>query len=132
MRSTPSTARSIPWAANQVIKNGGTYDGAILDLFTDGTSIYGNGFTFGRDLGQPRGRLQGRRRPPAQISWVEDCHGDTYQAAPMNGYVYIAGHAHFCGNTGGFPQSSDEHNALGPLPAARPRLQGRGRGHAPP
>ncbi len=39
------------------------------------------------------------------MNWVEDCHGDTYSAFPAGDEVYSASHKHFCGNTGGFPQT---------------------------
>ncbi len=106
----PVNGALIPWAANTVVKNGGTTDGAILHLFTDGTSIYGNGFTFGRAAGNLEGIFKADPVTGA-ITWLQDCHGDTYQGATMNGFVYAATHAHFCGNVGGFPQSSDEHSS---------------------
>lgn len=104
----PSNGALLPWAANQVVKNGGSYDGAILHLFTDGTSVYGNGFTFGRAAGNLEGVFKANAST-GEIVWVQDCHGDTYQATVANGFVYTASHAHFCGNVGGFPQSSDQH-----------------------
>ena len=107
----PTTGALIPWAANTVVRNGGP-DGAILDLNTDGTSIYGSGYTFGRASGNLEGVFKAHPTTGA-IQWVEDCHGDTYQNLPMNGHVYKAGHFHFCGNTGGWPQSDDEHTQWG-------------------
>jgi hypothetical protein len=104
----PVTGATLPWAANQVIRNGGSFDGAILHLFTDGTSIYGNGWAWGRAAGNLEGAFKANATTGA-IIWVEDCHGDTYQAAAMNGFVYVASHAHFCGNVGGSPQSSNQH-----------------------
>ncbi|MEQ1785490.1 MAG: PKD domain-containing protein [Acidimicrobiales bacterium] len=104
----PANGALLPWAANQVVKNGGSFDGAILNLFTDGTSIFGNGFTFGRAAGNLEGVFKANATTGA-ITWVQDCHGDTYQATVTNGFVYTASHAHFCGNVGGFPQSSDQH-----------------------
>jgi PKD repeat protein len=104
----PVNGSSLPWAANQVVRNGGTTNGAILHLFTDGEAVYGNGFTFGRDSGNLEGVFKADATT-GQIIWLQDCHGDTYQAVAMNGYVYTASHTHFCGNVGGMPQSSDEH-----------------------
>ena len=37
---------------------------------------------------------------------MQDCHGDTYSVFPAGNDVYTAGHAHYCGNVGGFPQTS--------------------------
>jgi PKD repeat protein len=106
----PITGGLIPWAANEVIRNGGSSNGAILHLFTDGSSIYGNGFTFGRTTGNLEGVFKADPTT-GEIIWVQDCHGDTYQSAAMNGFVYTASHGHFCGNVGGYPQSSDQHCA---------------------
>ena len=39
------------------------------------------------------------------ISWVEDCHGDTYSAYASDAAVYTVSHAHYCGTVGGFPQT---------------------------
>ena len=47
----------------------------------------------------PSGRLDGN------LVWVEDCHGDTYSSSPSGDAVYVAGHPHYCGNLGGFPQT---------------------------
>jgi PKD repeat protein len=108
----PVDGSSLPWAANQVIRNGGSFDGAILHLFTDGTSVYGNGFTWGRLYGNLEGVFKADATT-GELTWVQDCHGDTYQAAAMNGYVYTASHAHFCGNVGGAPQSSTVYTDWG-------------------
>ena len=51
---------------------------------------------------------------------MQDCHGDTYSVAPVGDVVYSVGHAHFCGNIGGFPESR-----AAPLPARAGRDQGR-------
>ncbi|PHD69942.1 hypothetical protein, partial [Bacillus thuringiensis] len=40
-----------------------------------------------------------------ELVWVEDCHGDTYSAFPAGDAVYSASHKHYCGNSGGFPQT---------------------------
>ena len=39
------------------------------------------------------------------VNWVDDCHGDTYEAYPSQGVVYKVGHTHYCDNhPGGFNQ----------------------------
>ena len=96
---------TLPWAASSVVWASGV-DGAIMDLRLQGTSVYGNGYTYGREYGNLEGTFKANVDTGA-IEWVEDCHGDTYQIAPVNGYVYTASHAHFCGNVGGYPQSDD-------------------------
>lgn len=104
----PATGAVLPWPANQVIRNGGS-NGAILDLETDGTSVFGVGYTFGRSGGNLEGAFKAHPVTGA-IEWVQDCHGDSYAVAPVDGFVYTASHAHFCGNLGGFPQSDDLHH----------------------
>ncbi len=104
----PTTGALIPWAANTVIKNGGP-DGAILDMRASGDAIYGGGYTYGRSQGNLEGVFRANAATGA-IDWVEDCHGDTYQMAPVNGLVYKATHAHYCGNVGGMPQSDNTNN----------------------
>ncbi len=88
--------------ANAFIRNGGT-DSAILSLETDGTSFYGSGYHFGGG-----GNIEGSFSvswATGQMIWVEDCHGDTYSAFPAGNEVYSASHKHYCGNSGGFPQT---------------------------
>jgi PKD repeat protein len=99
----PVSGALLPWAANQVVRNAGANAG-ILTLSTDGISIYGGGWTYGREDGNLEGAFSADPDTGA-INWIEDCHGDTYSAVPANGYVYTASHAHFCGNVGAFPQS---------------------------
>ena len=68
--------------------------------------------------GQRRGRFPGGL--VGHLVWVEDCHGDTYSLALSGDEVYVAGHPHYCGGVGGFPQTQP-----GPTtarwPSARPR-----------
>jgi large repetitive protein len=99
------------WAANSVVRDAGV-NAAILDLTTDGTNIYGNGYVFGAG-----GNLEGAFAADPDtgtLKWIEDCHGDTYQNFPVNGVVYTVSHDHFCGNVGGFPQTNPftYHRAL--------------------
>jgi PKD repeat protein len=98
-----TTGALLPWAANQVVRVTGSAAG-ILTLSTDGSAIYGGGWTWGREDGNLEGTFSANPDTGA-INWIEDCHGDTYSAVPANGYVYVANHAHYCGNIGAFPQS---------------------------
>jgi hypothetical protein len=41
---------------------------------------------------------------------MEDCHGDSYDVAPIGDVVYVSSHHHYCGNSGGFPQTDPETN----------------------
>jgi len=94
----------LPASVNQVIRNAGA-NAAILSLKTAGDSFYGNGYVFGSG-----GNLEGSFRADwatGSLTWVEDCHGDTYDVFPVNGVVYAAGHPHYCGSLeSGFPQSN--------------------------
>jgi PKD repeat protein len=79
-------------------------DGAFLDLRIANGAVYGAGYTFGRTTGNLEGIFK-VDIATGEIAWIEDCHGDTYQIFPVNGYVYKATHQHFCGNVGGTNQS---------------------------
>ncbi len=40
------------------------------------------------------------------VVWVEDCHGDSLDTYPSGDVMYVASHAHYCGNLpNGFPQA---------------------------
>ncbi|MCU1478501.1 MAG: hypothetical protein JWQ64_3194 [Subtercola sp.] len=97
-----ATGNLLPFAVNNLIRNGGS-QAAILSLSTDGDSIYGSGYVFGAG-----GNLEGVFRSDwnGNLNWVEDCHGDTYSQASSGTVIYAAGHSHYCGNIGGFPQTS--------------------------
>lgn len=93
---------SLPFQINNVVRDGGT-TGSITSLATDGTNVYGSGYTFGRTS-----TLEGIFSVSwanDSTTWIEDCHGDTYSVFPVDDLVYAAGHAHYCGNVGGFPQA---------------------------
>lgn len=93
---------NLPFQINNVVRNGGT-NGSITALATDGTYVYGSGYTFGRSS-----TLEGMfsvKWSDDSTTWIEDCHGDTYSVFPVEDLVYSAGHAHYCGNVGGFPQA---------------------------
>lgn len=98
-----TTGANLPIQANDIVRNAGT-DSAILSLSSDGTSFYGVGYIFGTG-----GNLEGAfaaNWSDARIKWIEDCHGDSYGAFANNTAVYVAGHPHYCGNLGGFPETS--------------------------
>jgi PKD repeat protein len=97
------TGALLSWGVTSVVRDAGATS-AILTLDTDGTSIFGGGFTFGRVDGNLEGVFSADPITGA-IKWIEDCHGDTYSIVPANGYVYVANHAHYCGNAGGYPQT---------------------------
>ncbi|WP_344801810.1 PKD domain-containing protein [Microlunatus ginsengisoli] len=101
---SPTTGASLPWAANGLIRNGGS-QAAITSLTSDGAdNVYATGYVFGAG-----GNLEGTARMSwngGTTTWVEDCHGDTYQSFPVGDVVYAVSHAHYCGNLpDGFPQT---------------------------
>ena len=97
------TAALKPWAANSLIRNDGRQSSAITSIETDGDSAYATGATYSRDS-----RLEGVARMDwdgGDIIWVEDCHGDSLDTYPSGDVIYVASHAHYCGNLpNGFPQ----------------------------
>lgn len=99
------------WATYPTVYSAG--DGAaIYSLTGDGTKIYGTAYNYYGD-----GNIEGAFAMDGStgaVQWVEDCHGDTYDAFAGNGYVYTVSHAHYCGNVGGFPQTNPltHHHAL--------------------
>ncbi|MFM9919167.1 PKD domain-containing protein [Lacisediminihabitans sp. H27-G8] len=99
-----SSGAVLPWAANQTVKDGGT-KASITSLYATNDRIYGSGYVFGS---LSDGNLEGifsADPDSGAIQWVEDCHGDTYSVWSSGDVVYGAGHPHYCGNVGGFPQT---------------------------
>ncbi|MBG6180770.1 PKD domain-containing protein [Arthrobacter sp. CAN_A1] len=101
-RVNATTGTSLSLGVNDVVRNGGN-DSAILSLSSDGASFYGTGYIFGTG-GNLEGAFAGNWSND-NLKWVEDCHGDTYGIWASSTAVYTAGHAHYCGNIGGFPQT---------------------------
>ncbi len=98
------TGATLPFSANGVVRNSGE-NGGITSLKSYGDSVYGSGYTFGRDGGTLEGMFRASWAT-GELEWVTGCHGDTYDIEPAAGVVYGAGHAHFCGDlAGGFSQS---------------------------
>ena len=88
------------WNINTVVKDYGP-DSAILSLAADGDTVYGSGYAFGG------GNFEGVFAADdtiGDVRWLQDCHGDTYGVTPVGSVIYSVGHAHFCGNIGGFPE----------------------------
>lgn len=100
---TPEVGSSLPLPANSTIRNGGV-NAAILSLTSDADSFYATGYVFGAG-----GVLEGMTRinwSDGNVVWVEDCHGDSYGNYPKGDVIYVASHAHYCGNLpDGFPQT---------------------------
>jgi PKD repeat protein len=106
-----TSGANLPFGTNNVVRNGGT-KAAVFSLTSDSDSVYGTGYVFGDG-----GNLEGTFRSDwnGDLKWIEDCHGDEYSVAVQDSTIYIAGHPHYCGNIGGFPQTSPTwtfHRAL--------------------
>lgn len=90
------------WKVNTVVQNSGSKS-AILSLAVDKDTVYGSGYAYGG------GNFEGvfaASPSDGTIKWLQDCHGDTYSVAPVGNYVYSVGHAHYCKNIGGFPDTN--------------------------
>lgn len=97
------TGQSLPFPINNIVRNGST-TGSITSLSSDATNVYGSGYTFGRSS-----TFEGVfsvKWSDLSTEWLQDCHGDTYSVHAQGDVIYSAGHAHFCGNIGGFPQEA--------------------------
>lgn len=113
-----TTGATNPWAAQNKIRTAGL-NGAITSLKTDGTNVYGSGYSFGTGAtfegtfaASPNG---------GNIVWVNDCLGDTYDVEPFKGQLFAVSHAHDCSAVGGFgdtkPRSRWQKATASPLAA---------------
>lgn len=98
-----STGALYPFQANTIIRNYGNSAGTY-SLQAAGDKVYGTGYWFG-GTGNFEGVFTADARS-GQIQNMMDCHGDSYDAVPMNGMVYSVGHRHHCTNNGGFPDTN--------------------------
>lgn len=106
--TSAATGALVTWAVGDTISYSGKSAG-IMSLAADASGVYAAGFN--ADLGaNPRG-LEGVVKIgwDGNISWLSDCHGDSYSVAPAGDVVYVASHAHTCANIPGgdvLPQTS--------------------------
>ncbi|MBG6192123.1 PKD repeat protein, partial [Arthrobacter sp. CAN_A212] len=98
-----ATGQSLPFPINNIVRNGGP-SGSVTSLASDSTNVYGSGYTFGRD--STHEGVFSVKWSDFSTDWIQDCHGDTYSVFPVGDAIYSAGHAHYCGNIGGFPQEA--------------------------
>jgi hypothetical protein len=97
-----TTGAGLAWPINSVVRNAGP-DAAIYSLTTNGTHVFGTGYTYGGG-----GNFEGTFAADAatgNLTWVTGCRGDTYSAIPLGGVLYSVGHAHDCSSIGGNPQT---------------------------
>ena len=102
-----TTGKRMPWAVNKVIRDA-TTSGAITSLRSDGRTIYGSGYRFGR--GSNFEGTFAATPSTGAIVWLNDCHGDTYDVLPVGGVLYSVSHAHDCSPIGEFPETSPRTN----------------------
>jgi PKD repeat protein len=98
------TGASLPMPINTIVRNG-TTDGAIDNFTTDGTYVYGSGWTFGRSGGTMEG-VFAASWDGGETRFINDCHGDTYDVEVIGKVVYTAGHTHYCENLDGVRQGA--------------------------
>ena len=102
-RLNAGTGAMLPLAVNAVIRNAGTAS-AITNLSSDASNFYGTGYVYGTG-----GSLEGAFAASwstGGLAWMEDCHGDSYDVFSYARVTYVVGHAHYCANIGGFPDTS--------------------------
>jgi trimeric autotransporter adhesin len=106
-----ATGATLPWAANQTIRDAGS-SGAITSLRADGSYIYGTGYAFG--AGSSFEGTFAAEPNTGKIVWLNDCHGDSYDAFPIGQVLYSVSHAHDCSAVQEFPETSPRtwHHAL--------------------
>ena len=98
---SPTTGKTKTWKVNKIIKNGAS-SSSILSLATDGATVYAAAYAYG--TGNFEGVYAASSKDGA-LRWLQDCHGDVYGVAPIGDVVYSVGHAHYCSNIGGFPDT---------------------------
>jgi hypothetical protein len=98
-----ATGATLPWAANTTIRAAGA-NGGITSLRTDGTLIYGSAFAFGS--GASFEGTFGADPSTGAITFLNDCHGDTYDVLPMGQVLYSVSHAHDCTAIRQFPDTN--------------------------
>jgi hypothetical protein len=123
--STDLGRRNLSWRVNDVVGNNGP-DSAVYSLTSRGGYVYGTGYSYASST--PGRKLEGAfvaSWGSGAIHWLEDCHGDTYSAAPTGSTVYTAGHAHNCTTVGGFAATDPPtyHRALAFSQAATHHLK---------
>ena len=104
-RANSTTGAALALPVNSTYRVAGT-NSAVQRLASDSTSFYGGGYAYHSNggTGNSEGFFQASWSTGALVN-LEDCHGDTYDIAPIGDVVYQAGHHHYCGNSGGFPQT---------------------------
>ena len=101
-----TTGAVLPWSINQTLQDWGT-DAGITSLKTDGTSVFGTGYTFlvnGVQSGNFEGTFSADLN--GNLQWVTGCRGDHYDVDIEGPVVYDISHTHDCSSSGGNPQTN--------------------------
>jgi PKD repeat protein len=98
-----ATGAALPWAAQTRIRAAGA-NGAITTLKSDGTQVYGGGYSFG--AGASFEGTFALNPADGSINWVNDCLGDTYDVAPAGPVLYAVSHYHDCTVVEAWPDTS--------------------------
>jgi hypothetical protein len=100
---TSTSGTLLPFPANSVVRAyhvpGADGSAGFFSIQADEDSVYATAWNYnggGNFEGSVRTDLDGN------INWIEDCHGDTYDALAENGVVYTVGHAHYCQTLNGW------------------------------
>ncbi len=101
---TSDTGASLPLPVNSIVRDAST-NASIMSLVATNDGFYGGGYTYNRTDGNLEGMF--RSDWNGNLVFLEDCHGDTYNVYPTDSVIYTAGHAHYCGNVGGFLQPTN-------------------------
>jgi outer membrane protein assembly factor BamB len=104
-----TTGAPLPWGSQSdsyLIQDDGVNSG-ITGLSTNGSKVFVTGFNF-MNVAKPGG-LEGRASispVDGTVSWISDCHGDSYASVPIGNVLYSVGHAHDCQPAGAFPETN--------------------------
>jgi PKD repeat protein len=99
-----ATGAMVPYPVKKLIHDTSPNDQSAvlsLSLSSDGSSLFGTGYTYLHGGGNLEGTFQADSNS-GNLIWVEDCHGDSYGAAEANGIVYVVSHEHYCADIDSF------------------------------
>ena len=100
-RANATTGAGLPLPISAQVYSYGDSAG-FLKLAADSTSFYGTAWNY-QGTGNTEGTFQASWNDGSLVT-LEDCHGDSYDVAPVGDVVYVASHKHHCLNSGGFPE----------------------------
>lgn len=99
----PVTGAVQPFAVNQKLFAYGT-NAAFFSLQVSGSQVYGSAFNF-HGTSNIEGAFSANTAT-GDLTWLEDCHGDTYDVFPTPDQLYVVGHPHDCSAVGAYPNGT--------------------------